>query len=61
MVSEDKFRLLIADFELSRSPMAEAVLQDQVKQRASLKGKLLIEVDSAGTGAYHEGDQADDR
>jgi low molecular weight phosphotyrosine protein phosphatase len=41
--------------------MAEAVLKHQIKLRDSLKGKLIIQVDSAGTGAYHEGDDADDR
>ena len=41
--------------------MAEAVLNDLVSKRASLKGKFKITVDSAGTGAYHEGEQADDR
>lgn len=45
----------------SRSPMAEAVLKHQITQRQSLKGKLAITVDSAGTGAYHEGDDADER
>jgi low molecular weight phosphotyrosine protein phosphatase len=39
--------------------MAEAVLKHQISQRESLKG--VITVDSAGTGAYHEGDGADER
>lgn len=45
----------------SRSPMAEAVLKHQISQRASLKERFNVEVDSAGTGAYHEGDDADER
>jgi protein-tyrosine-phosphatase len=54
--------ILIRSINLtSRSPMAEAVLKHQITQRKSLKGKLTIEVDSAGTGAYHEGDEADER
>lgn len=45
----------------SRSPMAEAVLRHQITQRTSLQGKLDVRVDSAGTGAYHAGDDADER
>jgi low molecular weight phosphotyrosine protein phosphatase len=41
--------------------MAEAVLKYEVSERQSLKGKFTIEVDSAGTGAYHEGEPADSR
>jgi low molecular weight phosphotyrosine protein phosphatase len=41
--------------------MAEAVLKHQITQRTSLQGKLDIRVDSAGTGAYHAGDDADER
>jgi low molecular weight phosphotyrosine protein phosphatase len=45
----------------SRSPMAEAVLKHQIAERASLKGKYDFRIDSAGTGAYHAGDSADER
>lgn len=41
--------------------MAEAVLKHQITQRTSLLEKLDIKVDSAGTGAYHAGDDADER
>lgn len=41
----------------SRSPMAEAVLIAEAAKRPGLK----LKVDSAGTGAYHVGDTADDR
>ena len=41
--------------------MAEAVLEHQITQRTSLLEKLDIKVDSAGTGAYHAGDDADER
>jgi len=41
--------------------MAEAVLKYQIAKRPSLKAKFDITVDSAGTGAYHEGDDADER
>jgi protein-tyrosine-phosphatase len=41
--------------------LAEAVLKHLISDRASLKGKLKITVDSAGTGAYHEGEEAEER
>ncbi|KAK4686363.1 hypothetical protein P7C73_g3772, partial [Tremellales sp. Uapishka_1] len=41
--------------------MAEAVLKHEISQRLSLEKQYTISVDSAGTGAYHEGDEADDR
>lgn len=41
--------------------MAEAVLNHRIAQRSSLQGKYEFTVDSAGTGAYHAGDEADDR
>jgi low molecular weight phosphotyrosine protein phosphatase len=41
--------------------MAEAVLNHQISQRPSIQEKFQITVDSAGTGAYHEGDAADER
>jgi len=41
--------------------MAEAVLNHRISQRTTLKGKFEFSVDSAGTGAYHAGDEADDR
>ncbi|GGX16507.1 low molecular weight protein-tyrosine-phosphatase [Streptomyces lomondensis] len=43
---------------ICRSPMAEAVFRARVAE-AGLGG--LVEVDSAGTGGWHEGDGADPR
>ncbi|MGW5848098.1 low molecular weight protein-tyrosine-phosphatase [Streptomyces sp. NPDC055254] len=43
---------------ICRSPMAESVFRAHVS-RAGLAG--LVEVDSAGTGGWHEGDGADPR
>lgn len=43
---------------ICRSPMAESVFRARVAE-AGLDG--LIEVDSAGTGGWHEGDDADPR
>lgn len=43
---------------ICRSPMAESVFRSQVAE-AGLVG--LVEVDSAGTGGWHEGDGADPR
>ncbi|MEU3947323.1 low molecular weight protein-tyrosine-phosphatase [Streptomyces sp. NPDC029526] len=43
---------------ICRSPMAESVFRARVAE-AGLEG--LIEVDSAGTGGWHEGDGADSR
>lgn len=43
---------------ICRSPMAEAVFRAQVAE-AGLDA--LVEVDSAGTGGWHEGDGADPR
>ncbi|MDQ0933996.1 low molecular weight protein-tyrosine-phosphatase [Streptomyces turgidiscabies] len=43
---------------ICRSPMAEAVFRARVEE-AELAG--LVEVDSAGTGGWHEGDGADPR
>lgn len=42
--------------------MAEAVLKHQVTLRPeSFSSKFDIRVDSAGTGAYHEGESPDSR
>ncbi|OCF36468.1 phosphotyrosine protein phosphatase [Kwoniella heveanensis BCC8398] len=41
--------------------MAEAVLKHQITLRPDLAEQFDIRVDSAGTGAYHEGEEADDR
>lgn len=41
--------------------MAEAVLKHQISEHPSIKDRFDIRVDSAGTGAYHAGDEADDR
>ena len=43
---------------ICRSPMAESVFRARI-QEAGLDG--LVEVDSAGTGGWHEGDGADPR
>jgi protein-tyrosine phosphatase len=43
---------------ICRSPMAESVFRTRVRE-AGLDG--LVEVDSAGTGGWHEGDGADPR
>ncbi|MFE9440602.1 low molecular weight protein-tyrosine-phosphatase [Streptomyces sp. NPDC006602] len=43
---------------ICRSPMAESVFRAHVRE-AGLGG--LVEVDSAGTGGWHEGDDADPR
>ena len=43
---------------ICRSPMAESVFRTHVEE-AGLAG--LVEVDSAGTGGWHEGDGADPR
>ncbi|MFC3573442.1 low molecular weight protein-tyrosine-phosphatase [Streptomyces yaanensis] len=43
---------------ICRSPMAESVFRARIEE-AGLDG--LIEVDSAGTGGWHEGDGADPR
>src|ERR1041385_2712347 len=43
---------------ICRSPMAESVFRARVEE-AGLAG--LVEVDSAGTGGWHEGDGADPR
>ncbi|MGW1025585.1 low molecular weight protein-tyrosine-phosphatase [Streptomyces sp. NPDC002577] len=43
---------------ICRSPMAQSVFRERVRE-AGLDD--LIEVDSAGTGAWHEGDCADPR
>ena len=43
----------------SRSPMAEAVFKHQLAKRPALAKR--VKVDSAGTGAYHAGEEADER
>ncbi|MFF9773052.1 low molecular weight protein-tyrosine-phosphatase [Streptomyces sp. NPDC013978] len=43
---------------ICRSPMAESVFRARIEE-AGLGG--LVEVDSAGTGGWHEGDAADPR
>ncbi|EKX62208.1 low molecular weight phosphotyrosine protein phosphatase [Streptomyces ipomoeae] len=43
---------------ICRSPMAESVFRARIEE-AGLDG--LVEVDSAGTGGWHEGDPADPR
>ncbi|WVQ78396.1 hypothetical protein IAT38_000482 [Cryptococcus sp. DSM 104549] len=47
---------------LGRSPMAEAVLKHQITIRdEAFSSRFDVRVDSAGTGAYHEGDSPDSR
>jgi protein-tyrosine phosphatase len=43
---------------ICRSPMAESVFRARIEE-AGLDG--LVEIDSAGTGGWHEGDGADSR
>ena len=50
-----------ASFLTSRSPMAEAVFDHQLKQRSSEVQAQVVKVDSCGTGAYHVGDEPDER
>jgi protein-tyrosine phosphatase len=49
---------LVCSGNICRSPMAEWVLRQQVRE-AGLEG--AVEVDSAGTGGWHAGDGADRR
>lgn len=48
--------LFVCTGNICRSPMAEAVFRHKVKLR-----RLEIDVDSAGTGAWHAGEDADAR
>ncbi|KAG8933150.1 hypothetical protein FRC02_012374 [Tulasnella sp. 418] len=48
--------LIVCLGNICRSPMGEAVMQHIAKQNG-----LPVEVDSAGTGAYHIGEDPDDR
>lgn len=41
---------------ICRSPMAEGIMKEKVRQRG-----LRVEVDSCGTGDYHEGENPDPR
>ena len=50
--------MFVCSGNISRSPLAHAVFADLVK-RAGASDRYLIE--SSGTSAYHEGDQADPR
>ncbi|NBE52621.1 low molecular weight protein-tyrosine-phosphatase [Streptomyces boluensis] len=55
----DRFRVcFVCTGNICRSPMAESVFRAHVAE-AGLDG--LVEVDSAGTGGWHEGDGADPR
>ncbi|GFZ45693.1 hypothetical protein JCM24511_03422 [Saitozyma sp. JCM 24511] len=58
---DDKEKITVLMVCLGRSPMAEAVLRHELSRRPDLKNRFEVVVDSAGTGAYHEGDDADDR
>jgi low molecular weight phosphotyrosine protein phosphatase len=48
--------LVVCLGNICRSPMGEAVLRDIAKER-----KIDLTVDSAGTAAYHVGEEPDDR
>lgn len=48
--------LMVCLGNICRSPLAEGILKDKLK-----KTNLKIEVDSAGTGAWHMGDPPDRR
>ena len=48
--------LMVCLGNICRSPLAEGILKNKVKQQ-----KLAWSVDSAGTGAYHVGQQPDPR
>ncbi|KAF8078766.1 phosphotyrosine protein phosphatase [Lyophyllum atratum] len=48
--------LVVCLGNICRSPMGEAVLKDIAKKRG-----LNVVVDSCGTGAYHSGDDPDER
>ena len=52
--------LMVCLGNICRSPMAEAVLNHRIAERTDLEG-FRFDVDSAGTGAYHAGDGADER
>ncbi|KAK0245646.1 phosphotyrosine protein phosphatase [Armillaria nabsnona] len=55
-MSSDKVKVLIVCLgNICRSPMGEAVMRDVAKRR-----EHDIVLDSAGTGAYHEGEDPDD-
>jgi low molecular weight protein-tyrosine phosphatase len=55
----DPFRVcFVCTGNICRSPMAESVFRARIEE-AGLDG--LVEVDSAGTGGWHEGDGADPR
>jgi protein-tyrosine phosphatase len=58
-MAEEKIGVLfICLGNICRSPLAEAVFRAQVKE-AGLT--YLFDIDSAGTGSYHEGEPPDDR
>jgi hypothetical protein len=48
--------LIVCLGNICRSPMGEAVLRHIAKER-----KIDLTVDSAGTAAYHAGEEPDDR
>jgi protein-tyrosine phosphatase len=55
----EKIRVLFVCLgNICRSPMAKALFKQKIKQ-AGLEG--AVEVDSAGLGAWHEGEKADER
>lgn len=58
-MKQDKIRLLFVCLgNICRSPSAEAVMKKMVEEAGLEK---QIEIDSAGTAAYHEGEMADSR
>ncbi|BEJ12581.1 hypothetical protein CspHIS471_0210410 [Cutaneotrichosporon sp. HIS471] len=56
-MAPQKFTVLTVCLGICRSPMAEAVLIAEAAKRPG----IIVTIDSAGTGAYHAGDGADDR
>ncbi len=59
MAADAPYRIcIVCSGNICRSPMAEVVLRELV-QRAGLAD--VVEVDSAGTGDWHIGEQADSR
>ena len=48
--------LMVCLGNICRSPIAEGILQHKVNQNG-----LAVEVDSAGTAGYHEGELPDPR
>ncbi|KAL7424165.1 Low molecular weight phosphotyrosine protein phosphatase [Cryptotrichosporon argae] len=61
MPDTDREKVSVLMVCLGRSPMAEAVLTHRAALRPGFSARFDLRVDSAGTGAYHVGDSADER